>query len=109
MQNRRGFMRTVFGAVVGVATGGFSKVAEALTTKAVAAKAIPWDAKALLNELPLWESVKKVKGMCEEMVKADIITAYEMDYRRDGDDVKIDVTLVGKTPAEFVTVDIEIK
>jgi hypothetical protein len=38
MQDRRGFMRALFGAAVGIATGGLGKVAEAITTKPAAAK-----------------------------------------------------------------------
>jgi hypothetical protein len=35
MQDRRGFLRTIIGAAVGVATGGLGKVAAALTSKKV--------------------------------------------------------------------------
>lgn len=114
MQNRRGFLRTLIGTAVGVATGGFSKIAEALTTKQATQQAVLdlWGDQ-IAEEAVFTSYVKTLKDACTKMVKEGKIRAFDIAYRSyDADgcprEAKIDLTITPSQPAQFVTVEFDV-
>lgn len=112
MQDRRGFLQTIVGAALGVATGGLSQVAEALTTKAVS-KAVEDFAWVASDDAVFTSYVAHLKKSCTKMVSDGTIRSFNIEYRDFNEEgrpkeTKIDLVVTPNTPAEFVTVDFKI-